>query len=382
MKGLAIGDIHFGINESTRLFKELHQFTDYLKNDKEINFVVFTGDFFHRRLMANEPAVNYGISFFIDVFNIMKERENGTIRMIQGTRTHDLNLPYNIFSKFQEDDSVNFRIIEKVEKESIDGFNFLYIPEEYPQDSDEYYKPFREGKYDAIFGHGTWDFVAMQSQIEHGNRTDILSAPVFIWKDWKDCIDKNGFVLFGHIHGRNTLGKKIFYPGSFTRWNFGERSEKGFAVFEIEKELGETISYNVKYINNTEAPVYEVFQLKDIVKDIEKASADDIRQEIEKLLEKFDNIRLDVVSLSEEKVKILKEHYQNNPNVKLETRGRKTNQLKDTEDEELNKEFEKYHYITKKQLPLPETVQRFCKEELNVELDLDTIKNILKGEDE
>ena len=34
----------------------------------------------------------------------------------------------------------------------------------------------------------------------------------------------NGFVSFGHIHGRNTYGKKIFYSGSFTRWGFNEIS--------------------------------------------------------------------------------------------------------------------------------------------------------------
>ena len=34
----------------------------------------------------------------------------------------------------------------------------------------------------------------------------------------------------------NTYGKKIYYSGSFTRWNYGERSDKGFTYYEYDTE--------------------------------------------------------------------------------------------------------------------------------------------------
>jgi hypothetical protein len=49
--------------------------------------------------------------------------------------------------------------------------------------------------------------------------------------------------------------------------------------------------------------------------------------------------------------------------------------LRESSDSE---RFKKYEYITKRQLPLDKTIQRFCEEELKVKLSLEVIENILK----
>lgn len=268
---------------------------------------------------------------------------------------------------------MNFKIIERAEMEEILGLKILFIPEEYPENSEEYYKPFKENQYNIIFGHGTWEFVAQPGQIEQSKK-DVHSAPVFIWNEWKNCIP-DGFVSFGHIHGRNTYGKKIYYSGSFTRWNFGERSEKGFTYFEYDLE---NKTYKVEYVNNTEAPSFDVVSVKELGIDLDNTSADEIQTLLNQFITETNNLRIDLSGLSKEKVEILKEFYSHNPRIKTEVREGKS-LLKESVASE-KKEFEKWHYITKRKLPLNETIKKYCKEELHVDLSLAKIDAILKDD--
>lgn len=351
---------------------ELSQFKDFLNKTDDLNLLVINGDYFDSKLSVGDPATFYAMSFFKELVDIVKEKHL-IFRIIQGTRSHDLN-QLQIFKSYENDLEMDFKIIEKAEVENILGLNILYLPEEYPIDSDEYYAKFKDGdqQYDICFAHGTFDFVAQPGVIEHSKLTT-HSAPVFMWKDWKDHF-KHGFVSAGHIHGRNTYGKKIFYPGSFTRWNFGERSEKGFTYFEINKE---TQDYDVKYIDNILAPKFDVFSISDLTNvSFTADSVEILKEELDKKISETDNLRIDLSGAPKETIDILKKYYSTNDKVKIEVRDKKS-LLKESTKLTASEEFKKWHYITKRQLPLDETIKKFSKEELKKDLDINDIRSII-----
>ena len=369
IKGAVINDIHFGVRDSQRIYNELEQFKKFV-NDNDIQTVIIAGDYFDRKLTVGDPATFYAISFFKELFDICKNKKI-KLRMIQGTRSHELN-QLSLFFPFVSDIDANFRIIETVsEEELFPEFNVLYIPEEYPENADEYYKEFKEKKYNAIFGHGTWDFVAFDNQIEHGKRTDILSAPVFLFEEWKNSIE-HGFISFGHIHSRHTYKKKVFYSGSFSRWDFSDISERGFSYFEYDLDKQD---FKLNFIDNVEAPIFSVFSLKDMLTDLENAKAEDIQIILNEQLNHADNIVFDLSGLNPEMIAIFKEQYKNNPNVKIKASDKKA-MLK--ESEELETRFEKYNYIIKRELPLNETIKRYCQEEYGKDISLEKITEVLK----
>lgn len=368
IKGVSIGDLHFGIRDSARLYKELKIFKDFII-ENDIQLVVFNGDYFDKKLSIGDPESFYAFYFFKEIVDIVKSK-NIILRMIQGTRSHDLN-QLQAFKAYSDDTSINFRIIESVEEENLLGLQILYIPEEYPENSEEYYKDFKEKKFNIGFVHGTFDFVAQPGVIEIANRST-HSAPVLFWKEWKSAFEK-GFVSAGHIHGRNTYGNKIFYPGSFSRWGYGERSDKGFTYFEYDLD-NET--YSVKYVDNTLAPKFDVIAVSDMELDLNSVTVNDIQKALDTVLEGTDNLRIDLAGLSDENIKILKEYYKDNNSVKIEVRSSKKSMLKESATIK-NSEFEKYHYITKRMLPLNETIRKFCKEDLKKDITIEQINNVI-----
>lgn len=367
VKGVSIGDIHFGIKDTARLYKELSLFKNYLK-DNDIQLLVFNGDYFDKKLSIGDPESYYAFIFFKEILDIIKEKKI-ICRMIQGTRSHDLN-QLQVFKPYENDTDIDFKIYEEVTEENILGADILFIPEEYPENSEEYYKYYKEKKYHMCFVHGTFDFVAQPGVIENSNRST-HSAPVFFWNDWKDVFE-NGFVSAGHIHGRNTYKKKIFYPGSYSRWNYGERSDKGFTSFEYNLD---ELSYSVEYIDNTLAPKFDVVSVSSI-ENVQSLNTDEIKTQLDLLLESTDNLRIDLSGLTDDKLKVLKEYYKNNQNVKIEVRERKS-QLKETKKESTNKKWE---YIVKRTLPIEETVRKYCKEEFNKDIPISVISKALEGE--
>lgn len=306
------------------------------------------------------------------MIDIVKEK-NIILRIIQGTRSHDLN-QLQAFKAYENSNELNFRIIESVSTEDLLGMHLLYIPEEYPEDAEEFYKEYKNDKYHIGFAHGTFDFVAPPGSIEISNRST-HSSPVLIWKEWKDAFEK-GFISSGHIHGRNVYSNKIYYPGSFSRWSFGERSDKGFTYFEYDLD-NET--YTVKFIDNTLAPKYEVTSIRDLdIKD-ENQSVESFQKVLDEMVEKSDNLKIDLAGLPEEKIKVLKEYYRNNPKVKIEVKDSKKELLRESK-EATSKDFEKWHYITKRALPLNETIKKFCKEELGTDISIDMIDSVIGKE--
>lgn len=351
------------------MYDELSIFKDKLK-EGNYDILIFGGDYFDKKLSMIDMAAYYAMTFFNEILTICKSTHTA-IRMVLGTKTHELN-QLQVFKTHEHDLDIDFRVIETAQVEDFKGHKFLYIPEEYPTDPESYYAEFKKGKYSAIFSHATWDTLA------NGLGTLLAAtgserAPVFIEKEWLPTIE-NGFVISGHIHKRDiSPDKKVIYPGAYTMWGFGDVSERGFAEFEFTEDG----KYNVEIINNTKCPAYETIKLDSLGINLDESDVQQIQKALDSQISTSDNFRINLAGISKEKIDILKKYYDDKPNVKVVViEGKKS--LKESV-EVINKEqLDKYKYIIKHELPINEMIQRFCKEEYSIDIPITTVDEIIK----
>lgn len=259
-KLIVVSDIHFGASDPEILYSELqNNFFNKLKLEKNIDMIAICGDYFDHKLSLTEKASILGIKFMNELAEYCN-KNNILFRIIYGTKTHDQGQLENF--RYLETKYSNFGIISHVCVEEINNMNILYVPEEYMNDQNEFYKEYieygKEHKYDFILGHGTWDVFAFENQKQESERP-LKGFPVLKYNDWEDTV--NHAIIFGHIHVNNTH-KKLYYCGSFSRWCFGEEKDKGFytAVINNDKCI-------VKFIKNPSAPIYNTISLDDDEKD-------------------------------------------------------------------------------------------------------------------
>src|SRR5699024_6265551 len=93
-------------------------------------------------------------------------------------------------------------------------------------------------------------------------------------------------IVGGHIHTGDTYKNKIFYTGSFSRFNFGEPEKKGFVNYTYDTVTKE---YEVKHIENTLAPEYVTVKLQDL-----DGSLEEKLDKIKTLREGYENVRIDI----------------------------------------------------------------------------------------
>lgn len=353
VKGLCISDIHFGLPQSQRFYDELSIVKDYIAKNK-LDVIFINGDYFDRKLSFNEPAALIAMQFFYELRELCIKKKI-KLRLIHGTLSHERN-QIEMFNKFASP-YLDMKIFNTVtEEELFPGFNVLYVPEEYPVNAEEYYREARSKEYSAMMMHCMWDFIAIDSMLEQANRTDFQTAPIFIYEEWKNCI-KHGFAACGHIHKRHIYKKKIFYPGSFSSWDFTDISERGFLTFSYDTEKK---YYNVQFVDNTLCPTFGTIKSSDLGLNLNECSVEDIKSAIEPLSEQYDYFRLDIVDMPSDKLELVKRMYKDNPKIKLKIEEKKS-YVTTTKDDK----FAKYEYIFKNTLPVEEVVARFIKEELS-----------------
>lgn len=362
MKGLVLNDLHFNHKETKRMYSELHQVLDYIKEHDDLEMLVFAGDYFHSKLDYNATNFFYAHQFFTDIMALCEEKKI-IVRMIKGTNTHELNQLQD-FKAFENSKTFyNFRVIETVQEETIKGLNFLFVPEEYPgPDYEKYYEPFKKKQYAGAFMHVMFDFVNGAKFLIPQNGTP-GKAPVFIYDEWKDAF-KNGFIISGHIHMQQIFGN-CYYPGAFTRWDWSDISKRGFSVFETDGT-----NWKVEFIENTEAPKYEVMEVT------EKSYTDvkDLKESIDARLKDTDYLKVVFNNVEQVDIDLIKKSYNDVKNMNFNVKSNKSSVINETSN---TIELSKYDYIVKRELPLPETIQRFCKEDFGTEIDLDMIKEII-----
>lgn len=363
MKLINISDIHIGKKDDMKLEKELDIFLDYVKGNP-CEVLTISGDLFDRVLTANEYGTVMAINFIKNLLSITTE--HGTaVRIIKGTRSHDFNqLDILKFIK-KEVSEFYFNIIERNSTEEINGVKFLYLPEEYPTDYDDFYKEnllsVEDKAYDIIIGHGMIDFIAFTGYEDdsenrvHGTPTHKADDLIRVTK---------GPIIFGHIHEKQEYKNKIYYTGSYSRYSFDTPSEKGFMVFDIDLE--DTSKFKMEFIENTEAPTYAVI-------DIDKLDLTDIDDHIKyinELTSQYDFVKIKTGNKA--RLDIARKLTEADSSIKIQSVNK---------DKETIKVDPKYDYILKKELPLNETIMRFLKENHDKDIDLGFISRAISEGD-
>lgn len=382
INGIIISDIHYGIKTTEYLNNELNNvFFTYLHKLKKIDFICITGDFFDRKLYANEIAIKYAILFMDNLVKIAIKHKC-PIRIVYGTESHEVN-QYEIFSTYENSEEVDFKVIKNVsEEELLKDLNVLYIPETYVVDKDEYYEDYfkEDNKYDLVFGHGIIQ-EAMTEAVRHLEKSKSdkrKKAPVFKSSELSRIC--KGKVFFGHYHKPTNIEDKVFYVGSFSRWKFDEEEDKGF--YHIIKKKNK---YELNFIVNSLAKKYNTYSYgynSKIMSD-ENELIDELNR-IDSLikLKNIDYVRYifnipDDYPNPEFIINLLNEKYKYDDNIKVKLVNGYVEKKKMLNKEKLNNTMREYDMIFDKSLELESKISYFIKKKWNIEIDKEKIKNHL-----
>jgi DNA repair exonuclease SbcCD nuclease subunit len=387
-EGIVISDIHFGVIDSSELKKELMEvFVYYIRNLKKLDFIIITGDYFDHKIYLNDRTSDYALSFMDLLVSIAKEY-HCPIRCVYGTESHEVN-QYNIFSVYENNEEIDFKVIYTAqEEELLQGLHVLYLPEEFIFNKKEYYADFfqNEKKYDYIFGHGVIQEV-MTNAVRNIKEKESTrkKVPYFTSSELlKMC---KGQVYFGHYHINTNIGDKIFYVGSYTRWQHGEEEPKGFYHIScnIEKE-----KYTQKFIENTLAPKYTefIYGYSDSVMN----SEEDLLKELERVDRLIEAKNSDYVKFTfnipenhknpEFIINLLNERYKFNDSVKVKVVNGYVEKKKKINKEKLNNVMSEYPMIFDKNATLENKIIYFIKKRMNKDISEENVKFYLYGNNE
>lgn len=238
-------DIHLCESYYKYIEKPMNEFIDYIINNKP-RYVVIAGDYFDRRINSDESIYSKSIGFLIKI-----SEHCGNLIVINGTYNHDYTTLkiLNEISKIKS----NIHYINTLSEKIIDNKKFLLIPEEYPENPEEYYSQIYQNKYDYIIGHGELEGTMLHSGIDNRKLKG--------WKFNVHKLESTGALwnMWGHIHLPQNLTDKTFYSGSLSRYKFNEEEEKGFSVMNCDEPIKEfvilksnlkLITYNEEILNN------------------------------------------------------------------------------------------------------------------------------------
>ena len=223
-----IADIHFGAQQPKDLFLQLKEyFLDKLEKLTILDAIIINGDLLDTKISMNSDNAKYFMQFMILLLNLSKKKK-AKLRILKGTESHD-NKQLEILEAFTEKhDEYDLKIINTASTEYLfDNFHVLYIPEEYINDRDKYYADYFNKQYDMIFGHGLVNEVAFVASKQE-SETTMGKAPVLKTQTLMEIC--KGPIFFGHIHIPQIIKDRFFYSGSFSRWCYGEESDKGFHI--------------------------------------------------------------------------------------------------------------------------------------------------------
>jgi len=253
----------------------------------------------------------------------------------------------------------------------------LYLPEEYMENKEEFYSKFflkENNYYDLCFGHGTFKHIAFTSHNQESEKS-IKTAPEFNYEEMNRLV--KGPIIFGHFHKKSFYKQKIYYPGSFSRWCFGEEEDKGFIEFSYSSK---TNKHKIKFIKNI---LVEKYITIDFSQDFREEG--DIDEKIKKIEElknnigaKFLRVKIDKTLIDESGgLSVLKEYFSDKgENVKVMVSS------KINKKEEEMKKYSQYDFIFEKKFELPKVISLYLKKHNNISLKEEIIKEILYSKEE
>ena len=357
---VTIADSYFGKKDDNKLYNELKiNFLDVIQEiqneDYKINMVCIAGDLFDRIIKMNEYSAKLIFDFVSDLC-YFSQKYHVYLRILKGTKTHDFN-QLQVFKNLELKYS-NFRIINTVETEKINGIKILYLPEEYPENIYEYYNVYLNQTYDCILGHGMIDCVAFVP--DDNSERMVRNAPVWKLEDLMNIC--NGPVIFGHIHDFHEFKDKVYYCGSFSRFSFADKEDKGFLMFDINEK--NTKEYEGNFYENENAPTYKTIDINDFSNLDNEAKI----KLINNIKKEYDFVKIKAESNSSESLDIIKNITSEDPSIKME--------IKNISVEE-NKVDEKYLFILKREYDIFNTIQKFIKIKYNKDISTEKIKSVI-----
>jgi len=273
-------DVHICEEYYDTIKNPLEFFIDYVKENK-IDTVVLGGDYFDKRLSADSFAYQYGISKLGEISSIVKN-----FIILRGTFSHDydsLDIIKSVSTFWKNDCNIIYTKTKEVIE--LEGKKILILPEEYPENPEEYYKEVLNDTYDYIFGHGDINGAMLHSGIDNRRLRGFRFSPTKFSEISKQTV-------FGHIHKHQFLKDNVSYPGSLARNKHGEEEDKGFLVIDCET-------------NNINFVVTPTILFKTIVLD-ETISEEELRE----IQSKYDNLKIKVnrtnIDVSSEMKEMLK----------------------------------------------------------------------------
>ena len=367
----AIADIHIG-NKAISWKEYKYQIKcgiiNKLENMAFLDGIVICGDTLHYQISLNSEYANVFQWFASKIVKIAKKK-GAFVRFIKGTRSHDLDQLETI-RQYEDEFDINFKIYNEFGFETIDGYNYAFIPEEYISvPIKEYYKELfnkPDEYFDMIFGHGTIE----QTQFVKQDSENIDNkAPVFKLKDlYRVC---RGPIIFGHIHTPMTFNNKFYYVGSALRTCHGEEEDKGWNIITYIKNEG---LYRVDKIINEYTFIFKELKIEN--RFIEKTDVNDIINYINDFIykNKVDKLSLKINCIDKEettvKIELLKKYFSKNKNI---TSTFKIMSQKAYEKEEnMIKRKEKKSYL-QDGLDITERIQLWALEKRNYRLEKDDI---------
>lgn len=373
-KLLVIGDIHFGYYPAELLYKEFKLVINNITKDIDVVFIA--GDYFDTKLSLSSKHSIYAIKTFCDILDKC-EQTNTKLRMIRGTASHDPENQLVNLSSIAKSSKVDFKLYLTVgEEELFPDFNVLYVPEEYMENKDEYYKEFFNKKYQCIIGHGMFE----ETNYVTNKTLNMKKYPVFNSAFIEKICD--GPIIFGHIHKSQKIRNRIMYTGSFTRSRYGEEEDKGFIISTYETENNST---DFKFIVNDKATKFDTVSILD-TSEIFSLLLNEQIQFIKEMISTYkkDKLRIKInIPKNYDNTKVFIDSvtavFGNMENVDIVIMDNTKEETKQKTKEIVDKLMLKYNFIFDKSISYEEKIQQFIYNKKGEKIDLENIRKIING---
>ena len=310
----AIADVHIG-NKSISWKEYKYQLKkgviEKLQSLCFLDMIVLCGDTLHCQISMNSEYAEVFFWFIDKLVKIAKDKKCA-IRIIKGTKSHDLSQLDTI--KFYENEkSIDFKIIDDYLIEDYNGMRLCYIAQNYIDKTiEEYYSEIFNDKFDIMFGHMT---IEQTQFVEQNSENFDTHTPVF---NLKKLYNISNLIVSGHIHTPMVFNNKFFYVGSVLRTAHGEEDPKGWdlitylpneKIYRLDKIINEyTFNFNTLELND------DFIESSDIECIVKKVEAFMSKNNTDKLMLKITCIDKEETTV---KIEMLKKYFDKNTNITL-----------------------------------------------------------------
>lgn len=323
-----ISDIHMGaINPKTQYDIIRDQVILELYKLPRLDVVSINGDFYDHKTQKGTDMERYSNMLAQEFVNLCRAKQ-ATLIIIQGTEFHDSN-QLRSFSNYLVDNSIDIRIVERIQFEYVRNCRFLCIPELYHVDESVYRQVLDySGIYDMALMHGTIAGSVYGDTVGNGR--------LFHIEDFHNCV---GPIFAGHIHTPGCFNRHFYYCGAPIRYQFGQEEDKGFYITCMNLDTG---MYDITF-KKVQSFTYTTFTLNDLKYNDPK----DIINHIDTLKRNhnidFIRIKFDIPIPNTDRV-ILNNYYRNMRNYTIQYMDIEQEKMK--KDLEANSELKEFAFIT------------------------------------